>query len=172
MPSRFGVVQTEHNTSGNPWNLLPSAYRASFSKNQTNIHIGTPKDAIHWSSSDPTQKYVFVNEKQFERIMKRRKEREDLYGQFGFQSASSKPRKFKYESRHRHAVNRQRGDGGRFCSKKKSEVNTSTISAASPQQNEILAASDTSQISPIAVSAPQISQTILDFSTANAFQFN
>ncbi|BFU19565.1 CCAAT-binding transcription factor, putative [Entamoeba histolytica HM-1:IMSS-B] len=127
------------------WNLLPSSYVSSYSKQQT--FTGFPNDIIQWSASDAEKKYIFVNDKQYNRIMKRRNERRAL--QFRSISSSNK-QKFKYESRHLHAMNRQRGEGGRFCSKKKIEQ-SQVSNTTSPQQliETTLIGSDNPAISPI-----------------------
>jgi nuclear transcription factor Y alpha len=57
--------------------------------------------------------YIYVNSKQYRRILLRREQRKRL----GLQAIANKQRekpKYKHESRHRHAVNRERGKGGRF----------------------------------------------------------
>ncbi|ELR19571.1 CCAATbinding transcription factor (CBF-B/NF-YA) subunit B domain containing protein [Acanthamoeba castellanii str. Neff] len=56
---------------------------------------------------------VYVNQKQFHRILKRRQARMKLEAKFKIM-----PRKeWLHDSRHKHAKNRQRGPGGRFLSK-------------------------------------------------------
>jgi hypothetical protein len=62
-----------------------------------------------------TEKPIYVNPKQYERIMKRRAQRERLEKKYpGF---SMKRKAYLHESRHRHACNRKRGPGGRFLTK-------------------------------------------------------
>ncbi|EDR29826.1 hypothetical protein, conserved [Entamoeba dispar SAW760] len=129
------------------WNLLPSSYISSYSKEPT--FVGFPKNTIHWPASDVLKKYIFVNDKQFNRIIKRRSERHNLESQKSISSPSNK-QKFKYESRHLHAMKRQRGEGGRFCSKKKIEQ-SQVSDTTSPQQliETTLIVSDNPGISPI-----------------------
>lgn len=67
---------------------------------------------------------VFVNAKQYHRILKRREARKRQLGQEAFVERKFK-RPYRHESRHRHAKNRQRGTGGRFLSK--SEKSTASV---------------------------------------------
>ncbi|GJQ11460.1 hypothetical protein GpartN1_g3251.t1 [Galdieria partita] len=67
---------------------------------------------------------VYVNAKQYHRILKRREARKRQLGHEAFIERKVK-RPYRHESRHRHAKNRQRGTGGRFLSK--SEVETASL---------------------------------------------
>ena len=65
-------------------------------------------------------KYIYINGKQYHRIMKRREVRKKLNESIQInKSKLDKNKKYHHESRHRHAMNRERGKGGRFVSKKK-----------------------------------------------------
>ena len=68
-------------------------------------------------------KYIYINGKQYHRIMKRREVRKKLNETImNNKNKMDKNKKYHHESRHRHAMNRERGKGGRFISKKKIEI--------------------------------------------------
>ena len=68
-------------------------------------------------------KYIYINGKQYHRIMKRREVRKKIHESIQKnKNKLDKNKKYHHESRHRHAMNRERGKGGRFISKKKIEM--------------------------------------------------
>ena len=70
-------------------------------------------------------KYIYINGKQYHRIMKRREVRKKINEAIQENKEKNKldkNKKYHHESRHRHAMNRERGKGGRFISKKKLEA--------------------------------------------------
>ena len=77
--------------------------------------IGYPRDVVR--SEDISRiTCVFINKKQIETVKKRRDFKQKKYNA-GLYDSGGKKGKFKYESRHVHALNRRRGEDGRFCSK-------------------------------------------------------
>jgi len=83
-------------------------------------------------------KYIYINGKQYHRIMKRREVRKKLYeaNQMN-KNKMDKNKKYHHESRHRHAMNRERGKGGRFVSKVKQDNEESCKSKNDNKEKEI-----------------------------------
>ena len=65
------------------------------------------------------EEYIYVNSKQYYRILQRREKRKKL--SLLYQNSSDTNKKYLHESRHKHAMNRKRGKGGRFLSKNEKE---------------------------------------------------
>lgn len=73
---------------------------------------GMPQPQIESSAPAGEESPLYVNAKQFHRILKRRVARQKLEEQLRLSSKARKP--YLHESRHNHAMRRPRGPGGRF----------------------------------------------------------
>ncbi|GMH69792.1 hypothetical protein TrLO_g4974 [Triparma laevis f. longispina] len=105
---------------GQPYKLNPSAYNFSLDVSGTSSTLSPHSPRLpHFETELPT----LVNSKQYRRIIKRREARSKLV-----QLRSLKIQKLKksgsyiHESRHKHAMKRPRGEGGRFLTKDELEV--------------------------------------------------
>ena len=97
-----------------------------------------PAGAVQQTSPDvmagaAEESPLYVNAKQFHRILKRRVARQKLEEQLRLTSKGRKP--YLHESRHKHAMRRPRGPGGRFLTADEVAALEKKEGAADGQEN-------------------------------------
>lgn len=105
--SAFQSLQKPQHLENQQHHYYPSATSAYPSTNAVFDHTGPPGKA------EPT----YVNAKQYHRILKRRQSRQVLEAYFARTRREREEKPYMHESRHRHAMKRPRGPGGRFLTK-------------------------------------------------------
>jgi CCAAT-binding transcription factor (CBF-B/NF-YA) subunit B len=118
---RHGMTQAPA-AAASPWMNHPQAaqmYAAAFA------HVASTAPASIVLTTDPTdgtavlasQRPTYVNAKQYARILKRREARAKLEDYYQQRRVNGPKKPYMHESRHRHALKRPRGPGGRFLTK-------------------------------------------------------
>lgn len=129
-PNTINTTNIDENSVSQAYFQQPQhLYQHQIFFNQGQDQISLPVQTVAQPPSQPLptmtvprpQTPTYVNAKQYRRIMKRRDAREKMEQYFsrmrGKKTAEDSKKPYMHESRHRHAMKRPRGKGGRFLRK-------------------------------------------------------
>lgn len=120
---RTTVVQASQPFNSTSWVTSTAPVFAALAHFRGNPGVAHPALDQQQAAAPAAPRPTFVNAKQYRRILKRREARaklEEYYRQKRAKKADQEgkdPKPYMHESRHRHAMKRPRGPGGRFLTK-------------------------------------------------------
>ena len=113
--AQYGSVLQQHHVATNPKAGAKAATPSDINYTQPGVDStcsGPPGSLASTTGKTPQESFIYVNSKQFHRILKRRAARQKL--EEALRLPLKKRKSYFHESRHNHAVKRPRNKNGRF----------------------------------------------------------